>query len=297
MPQPARPTFFVVTDTGLTREPGRIDSPAYNGSDAEYFLDFAADAFPLRLVSVVGLQVRSLPFTPYDRWHPWTVTVLPSGVRTQVSRSLRGCELIDPSISFDGKPLEWGSPITAGGWIEATACSYEELCVPEHAIAESPHSFLTTRPQAHYQALRCRVQLQIASWAELPRCFAADDDAHRPVVLPPEFKRTAVDDVMDAGSAYARSAYRLAARTRGPHQGSFIPCSLWYGLEKRESECVLEIAGGSQDTGHDGLLHVLTATGPCNVCEGMKLRDTTEVFNPGRTRSNTVLTDLGRIVG
>ena len=84
--------------------------------------------------------------------------------------------------------------------IEASTCCYAALLLSERAIRNDLHTFLTTGRGNLYRAIKCRVQLDIGSWADLPRCFAAYDDAlgPRPDRGPIGYKRSAVEKHVDA---------------------------------------------------------------------------------------------------
>ena len=210
---------------------------------------------------------------------------------------------MDPCITIDGLPVNFGNEIVIVDSIEASTCCYESLLVSERAIAGGPHAFLTTGHKTHYRAITCRVQLQIASWADLPECFAVYDDVLGPRIAsgPPRYKRSAAEEyaesIVGPLSAIARSVFREKARTLGPHIGSFIPCSLWYGSALHEPECVLEITGAPEQAGRECVLHVLSHAQGGSVHAGFRLCTRSEVAAPVSKGYKEVLADLGEIVG
>jgi hypothetical protein len=291
MPRDPGRTFFVVADTALNGEHIRVEAldleDPWAGTMLERFLKFDRSLFPLRVVSVVDLRADQLSFAEDPPWRPWWATCAPGSLRLQASPWLGATEHVDPNVwTLDGRRVEFKPWLSIVDEVEALTCGYKALWTLERVITSAPHSFLTTGERTEYRAVRCRVQLQIGAWADLPRCFAAYDET-----LP----ETAIK--MSYFFGEIRAAYREKAKTLRPHVGSFIPCSLWYGFDLWEPDCVLEITGEPEPGGRPCVVHVLSDSGRCAVRANMQLRVKNESRDAETGRYKEVLTDLGRIVG
>jgi hypothetical protein len=293
-------TFFVVAYTSLNGEIQRIPTWKVEDYRGQQFEDFAISEFPLRLVSVVSSRTR-VQDDGEDVSYPWWAEWVPGGSRTRVSGWLGWSEFVDRNVfELDGIRVEFKPDLTIVDEIEAAACGYYALWISERVLSHGPHAFITTGSRRNYRALDCRVELEISAWADLPRFFAACEDAIPPKYGPPDYKRSLLDDVRDRFfppvDTLCLEAFREKARKVGPRVGSFIPCSLWYGSVEREPVCVLEITGQPEPDGRDCILHILSDTASPRIHGDMQLRTRTEYKKRGSGRFKEVLADLGRIV-
>ncbi len=293
-------TFFI------TAKPDPADShhpisPFRGLFDADEQTTFDEIMFPLAVVTVVCLQSEIRPFStrlPADIWRSF---LFPGNVPIQVAHWCPMLEFWDKSLTIDGKQTEPAHPgHSLADRVVGHACCISKLLTSYKAAAGHVHAFITERELAHYHLLPCSVSMRINSWADVPRCTESYDDALRggnDFIHP---RKSAVERFVDSAAigpnATARAAFCEGAKALCPQSGSFIPCSLWYGAERYESECVLEVLDDVSKRDKQCHLHVLSQFEDVKLLNRMELKLTVEVFDRVRREYRKVVTDLCEII-
>ena len=142
--------------------------------------------------------------------------------------------------------------------------------------------------------------MAIESWADLPRCVESIKHSYAPMSNP-NFKETSaalkeIGAVCDSLMApFGIGFLKLASQSK-PGVGSYIPCSLWSGMDEHESECVLEILSDRTLSEKECCLHVLTESHNLKLFSWMELRCCFEWEMAGNGSRKKALTDLCRII-
>lgn len=295
-------TFFITAKSNPTDDL-HTTSSYLGGFETAESANFDGVMLPLAVVTVVCLQPEIRPFNTTYLTEVWRTFLVPGTVPIQAARWRPPLEFSDwASVTIDGKQQQNPYPMPSlADKVAEHACCTAQILTSYKAVSKHNYAFITARETAHYHRLPCRISMRIKSWSDVPRCTASYDDALQSLqdflLSGTPSVENSVDSVALRATTNARDKFCKQARELSPESGSFIPCSLWCGADKFESDCVLQIVDDVSATEKICHLHVLSQFDDLKLLHGMELRLTVDVLDNLTRKTRKIVTDFGEIIG